>query len=71
MLKIFQMVPQVEREHLCQSGFPSLAFVFLDNGIKKSCDFVLVLILHNKITVQIQVFILHIPLHCIMSGLST
>lgn len=42
---------------------PNFAFVFLDNGIKKSCDFVLFFNLtQQRIKVQIQVFILHIPL---------
>lgn len=63
MLKIFQMVLQAEREHLCQSGFSGFAFVFLDNGIKKSCDFVLFFnFTQQRIKVQIRVFILHIPL---------
>lgn len=46
---------------------PSFAFVFPDNGIKKSCDSVLFFnftqeFFLRRIKVQIQVFILHIPL---------
>lgn len=66
MLKIFQMVPQAEKEHLCQFGFSQFCFCFSWQWNQEELWLCVVCLFFNftqqRIKVQIQVFILHIPL---------
>lgn len=66
MLKIFQMVPQAEREHLCQFEFSQFCFCFSWQWNQEELWLYVVCLFFNftqqRIKVQIWVFILHIPL---------